>query len=219
MRSAFEAALAEEAVEVRARVVLRAGELDDLPNTADVAERFDVVLLLGVLMYLPDTAQAVARLAEQVKPGGIAALAVRTTTSALWRPAARQDWAAALAAFDEHREAVCEGRDVKYVNELGVPARAVDLDKLIGDAEEHGLRLEQWYGVRIAVDAAELDPEPPADRRELGNLIDVEERLGATEPFRQLGQLALIVFRASGIEEDSSSSGTSTDSEDDAGAA
>jgi S-adenosylmethionine-dependent methyltransferase len=66
-------------------------------------------------------------------------------------------------------------------------------------AAARGLELENWYGVRIAVDMAELDPPPPSDPRELAALLDVEERLGATDPYRQLGQLAhLILRRAAG---------------------
>src|ERR1700728_3192592 len=52
-----------------------------------------------------------------------------------------------------------------------------------------------WYGVRIAVDLEELDPPPPSDPRELAALLDVEERLGAAEPYRQLGPLAHLILR------------------------
>jgi hypothetical protein len=62
-------------------------------------------------------------------------------------------------------------------------------------AAGYGLRLETWYGVRIAVDQGELDPPPPSDPRELAALLDVEERLGATDPYRQLGQLAHLILR------------------------
>jgi hypothetical protein len=123
------------------------------------------------------------------------ALAARTTTSALWRPAARQDWQAALATFGEHDLARAEGRDLRYTNEIGAPARADDLDALTAVAAGNGLALENWYGVRIAVDPEELDPPPPSDPRELAALLDVEERLGATDPYRQLGQLAHLILR------------------------
>jgi len=49
--------------------------------------------------------------------------------------------------------------------------------------------------VRIAIDQGELDPPPPSDPRELAALLDVEERLGATDPYRQLGQLAHLILR------------------------
>jgi S-adenosylmethionine-dependent methyltransferase len=131
-------------------------------------------------MYLPASEPVITELAAHVAPGGILALAARTTTSALWRPAARQDWQAALAAFKELDLAQAEGRDMRYTNELGTPARADDLDALTGAAAAGGLRLENWYGVRIAVDPDELDPPPPSDPDELAALLDVEERLGAT---------------------------------------
>jgi S-adenosylmethionine-dependent methyltransferase len=62
----------------------------------------------------------------------------------------------------------------------------------------HGLELENWYGVRIAVDMEELDPPPPSDPGELAALLDVEERLGAADPYRQLGQLAHLILRRPG---------------------
>ena len=146
-------------------------------------------------MYLPASQPVIAELAAYVAPGGFLAAAVRTTTSALWRPAARQDWPAALAAFDEHDRALAERRDMRYINEIGAPARADNLDMLTALAAGYGLQLETWYGVRIAVDPDELDPAPPSDPRQLAALLDVEERLGATDPYRQLGQLAHLILR------------------------
>ena len=194
MRAAFSAALDAERAEVRDRVRLRAGSVGSLDPVTG-GETYDAVLLLGVLMYLQASGPVMAELAAHVGPGGFLALAARTTTSAVWRPAARQDWRAALAAFDEHDLARAEGRDMRYVNEIGAPARADFLDALTSTAAACGLELENWYGVRIAVDAAELDPPPPTDPRELAALLDVEEHLGATDPYRQLGQLAHLILR------------------------
>ena len=194
MRAAFSAALDAERAEVRDRVRLRAGSVGSLDPVTG-GETYDAVLLLGVLMYLQASGPVMAELAAHVGPGGFLALAARTTTSAVWRPAARQDWRAALAAFDEHDLARAEGRDMRYVNEIGAPARADSLDALTSTAAACGLELENWYGVRIAVDAAELDPPPPTDPRELAALLDVEEHLGATDPYRQLGQLAHLILR------------------------
>ena len=197
MRAIFQAALSAERAEVAEHVTLRAGSVMDL-EAAAFGQVFDTVLLLGVLMYLPASQPVIAGLAARVAPGGFLAVAARTVTSALWRPAARQDWPAALAAFDEYDRARAEGRDLRYVNEIGAPARADDLDALTTAAAGYGLRLEHWYGVRIAVDLGELDPPPPSDPRQLAALLDVEERLGATDPFRQLGQLAHLILRKAG---------------------
>lgn len=165
MRAAFSTALDAERAEVRDRVTLRAGSAGRLAPVTG-GEMYDAVLLLGVLMYLPASG-----------------------------PAARQDWQAALAAFGEHDLAQAERRDVRYKNEIGAPARADSLDALTDTAAACGLELENWYGVRIAVDAEEVDPPPPSDPRELAALLDVEERLGATDPYRQLGQLAHLILR------------------------
>jgi len=194
MRAAFAATLGGERAEVRERVTVADGSLGRLSEVTG-GDLYDVVLLLGVLMYLPSSEPVIAELAGHVAPGGFLAVAARTTTSALWRPAARQDWQAALAALDEHDRARAEGRDMRYMNELGTPARADDFDTLTALAADAGLRLEAWYGVRIAVDMDELDPAPPADPDQLAALLDVEERLGAADPYRQLAQLAHLILR------------------------
>jgi S-adenosylmethionine-dependent methyltransferase len=194
MRGVFLAALGGEPAEVRGRVTLREGSVGNLGMVTG-SDVYDAVLLLGVLMYLPASEPAIADLAAHVAPGGFLALAARTATSAVWRPAARQDWQAALAAFAERDIALAEGRDMRYVNEIGAPARADDLGALTSAATAYGLALEAWYGVRVAVDPEELDPAPPSDPSELAALIDAEERLGATDPYRQLGQLAHLILR------------------------
>jgi S-adenosylmethionine-dependent methyltransferase len=194
MRAAFRAGLDAQPAGVRERVTLREGSAGHLA-AATGGDVYDAVLLLGVLMYLEASEPVVAELAAHVAPGGMLALAARTTTSALWRPAARQDWHAALATFRDHDLARAEGSDLRYTNEIGAPARADDLDALTAVAARNGLALENWYGVRIAVDPEELDPPPPSDPRELAALLDVEERLGATNPYRQLGQLAHLILR------------------------
>jgi S-adenosylmethionine-dependent methyltransferase len=196
MRGAFQAAVGTEPAGVRRRVTLRQGSVGSLAAVTG-GEVHDAVLLLGVLMYLPAAAPVIAELAAHVAPGGLLALAARTTTSAVWRPAARQDWRAALAAFGDYDSAMAQGRDMRYVNEIGAPARADDLGALTDSAAAHGLVLENWYGVRIAVDPAERDPAPPSDPDELAALLDTEERLGATDPYRQLGQLAHLILRRS----------------------
>ncbi|BCJ31803.1 class I SAM-dependent methyltransferase [Actinocatenispora sera] len=194
MRAACTAALAAEPAAVRDRVTLADGAVGRLaPVVAD--RRFDAVLLLGVLMYLPASGPALAELAAHVAPGGFLAVAARTTTSALWRPAARQDWLAAAETLAEHEAARAEGRDLRYVNEIGSQARADTFETLVGQAATAGLELEQWYGVRVAVDLAELDPVPPTDPAEWQALLDVEERLGTTDPYRQLAQLAHLILR------------------------
>src|SRR5580700_3876927 len=129
MRAAFEDALGTEPGQVRDRVLLRDGSVGSLAAVTG-GEAYDVVLLMGVLMYLPASPPVIAELAAHVTPGGFLALAARTTTSALWRPAARQDWQAALAAFDEHDLALAQRRDMRYTNEIGAPARADDFDVL-----------------------------------------------------------------------------------------
>ncbi len=193
MRDAFRSSLTGESTDVQDRVALREGKLGSLADVVG-GQTFDLAMLLGVLMYLPSSRPAIAELAPHVSPGGLLALAVRTNISAVWRPAARQDWPAALDALDEQDAALRDGRDVRYINEIGTSARADNLDALVAAAASHGLELKNWYGVRIAVDMAEHDPVAPTDPEQLAAMFDVEERLGSTDPYRQFAQLAHLVL-------------------------
>lgn len=194
MRARLRATLHNDPAELGERVKVVAGSVGDL-DSAIAVDAYDVVLCLGVLMYLPESRSAITELARYVGPGGLLCVAVRTPVSAVWRPAARQDWQAALEALDESANARAQRRDMRYLNEIGAPARADEIDTLAEVAVESGLELVRWYGVRVAVDLAELDPSAPADPRQLAALLDVEEHLGATDPYRQLAQLAHLILR------------------------
>lgn len=194
MRAQLRAALHTDPADAGERVTVVAGSVGDL-GSAIAAGGYDVVLCLGVLMYLPESRSAITELARYVAPGGLLCVAVRTPVSAVWRPAARQDWPAALEALDESASAQAQGRDMRYLNEIGAPARTDDIGTLAEVAAESGLELVRWYGVRVAVDLAELDPPAPADPLQLAALLDVEEHLGATDPYRQLAQLAHLILR------------------------
>ena len=194
MRAQLQAALRADPADAAERVKVVAGSVGDLGSSI-TADDYDVVLCLGVLMYLPDGQPAITELARYVAPGGLLCVAVRTPVSAIWRPAARQDWPAALEALDESATARAQGRDMRYLNEIGAPARTDDIDTIAEVAARSGLELERWYGVRIAVDLAELDPPAPEDPIRLAALLDVEEYLGATDPYRQLAQLAHLILR------------------------
>jgi SAM-dependent methyltransferase len=184
--AAYAAGLAEGS-----SVTLVAGELATLDSVLGHTA-YDVVLCHGVLMYLPESAGAVSALARRVAPGGILSVVARNGPAMAWRPALRGDWPAALAMLDEIEAARREGRDTHYVNEIGVPARADSPDSLVAQAEREGLHLVSWYGIRVASDGVPVDTPSPGPE-ELAALLDVEERLGRTDPYRSLGTLVHVV--------------------------
>lgn len=195
MREVLTARVAAATPAIRERITLSPAGFGGLGDFADGT--FDTVLALGVLMYLPSGTAALAEAATLVAPGGILSLAVRLDVSAVWRPARRQQWSTALAAFEQWDEARVTGADLRYTNEIGAPARADSFDRLVTAASEAGLALEEWYGIRIALDLEDgkADAPPPSDPAEFAALVAVEERLGAMDPYRWLGQLAHLVFR------------------------
>ena len=194
MREAFARAAAALADNARERVTLLDGDvtaLSQLPSPA----AYDVVLCHGVLMYLPKPAPAIAELARCAAPGAIVSVVARNSDALAWRPARRHEWETALDLLDEQERALADGRDAFYVNEIGVRARADRVDELIRTFEREGLRVEQWYGIRLASDDVAVDtPTPPAD--ELARIVEVEERLGRTDPYRRLATLVHVLGRA-----------------------
>jgi S-adenosylmethionine-dependent methyltransferase len=202
MRERFAQEAARQPEAVQARLTLRAGRLGALAQAVDDSggnrapgPRYDAVLCHGVLMYLPSPRAAVAELADLVAPGGLLAIAARGAAFLPWRPLLRRDWVGVGAAFDEIDSAAREGRHARYVNEIGSPARADSVEELTALCEAAGLRFESWYGVRIATDDQDVTASPPADAAELGAIFDLEERLGRTDPYRQLAALFHLIAR------------------------
>jgi len=196
MRGAFEQAARGLTTGQRERVTLVATDLAGLASVTRPTA-YDVVMCHGVLMYLPESRAAVAALARRVAPGGVVSIVSRNGDAMAWRPARRHDWAAATAMLDELRRAADEGRDARYRNEIGVDARADTLASLTADCEDSGLDVAQWYGIRVATDDVPVDAPAPHDD-ELATLLDVEERLGATDPYRALGTLLHVIARPRG---------------------
>jgi SAM-dependent methyltransferase len=196
MRAAFADAARLLPLEARVRVRLLAGDVTALDRTTRPAA-YDVVLCHGVLMYLPAAGPAVAALASRLAPGGLLSLVARNGDAMAWRPALRRDWAATLTMLDEVEAARIAGRDAAYRNELGVDARADTVASLVAACRDAGLEVERWYGIRVATDGVPVD-EPAPGGAELSALLEVEERLGRTDPYRQVATLLHVVARRPG---------------------
>jgi SAM-dependent methyltransferase len=166
-----------------------AGGLGSLPEDVGNAT-YDVVLCHGVLMYLPDPSPALRELAGLVAPGGLLSLVFRNAGGIAMRPAVRRDWAEARALLDGVNE-----RNPVYRNEIGVLARADHLEDVEAALALSGLLTEAWYGVRIATDSIDPDEPVPADPAELAEMLDVEERLGRTDPYRRITTLTHLLSR------------------------
>ncbi|HEX5969983.1 MAG TPA: methyltransferase domain-containing protein [Intrasporangium sp.] len=193
MRAAFARAAAALEDDARERVTLLDGDVTALSHLTSPAA-YDVVMCHGVLMYLPEPGPAVAELARCAVPGALVSVVARNADALAWRPSMRHEWTAALDVLDEQERAFSDGTDARYVNEIGVRARADRLDQLVATFEREGLRVEQWYGIRVASDDVGVDtPVPPPE--ELTRIVEVEERLGRTDPYRRLGTLIHVIAR------------------------
>ena len=189
MRQAFEAAASTEPDDVRDRITLLAGGLGRLPQAVQ-AQRFDLVCCHGVLMYLADPRPAVVQLCDLVAPGGLVSLLARNADALALRPGLRGRWAEVLTMLDAATEP-----NPSYLNELGVTARADRLEQLAAYLTGRRMHVEAWYGVRLLTDRAGVDEPVPSDPAQLGVLLDAEERLGRTDPYRRLAPLLHLLGR------------------------
>ena len=180
----FERDLAAEPAEVRARVRLERGLIENFAERSGVPPA-PAVLCHGVLMYLADPDPVLRVIAGLTAPGGMASLLVRNGDALAMRPGLRGDWAACAEAFGS----------AAYTNRIGVTARADRRADLTARLAGHGLEVTAWYGVRVFTDTAPGDAEPPAD---LEALLGCEERAGRTDPYRQVAALLHLIARRRG---------------------
>jgi S-adenosylmethionine-dependent methyltransferase len=144
---------------------------------------YDLVCAHGVLMYVDDPYAALATLTPRVRPGGLLSVTIRNAAAMAFRPAMRGQWEEALDGFDNDR----------YVNELGVEARADSLEPIAAYLDELGFRLETWYGVRVFTDPAPAEqPVPP----NIATILEVEWQASSRDPYRRFAsQLHLVARR------------------------
>lgn len=188
MRAAFVESAAREQTHVRARLSLLDAGLGRLGEIGT----FDVVCCHGVLMYLDDARAAVVELCDLVAPGGIVSVAARNAESLAWRPGLRRQWADAVARLDDAGAA-----NPRYVNELGVTARADRLEQIAAYVAGRRMHVEAWYGVRVLSDGDDVGQAAPPEP-ELSELLAAEERMGRTDPYRRLASLLHVVGRREG---------------------
>jgi S-adenosylmethionine-dependent methyltransferase len=177
----FERDLAAEPAEVRARVRVERGLIEDYAERS-VVSHSAAVLCHGVLMYLADPDPVLRAIAGLTAPGAMVSLLVRNGDALAMRPGLGGDWTTCAAAFGS----------VSYANRIGVTARADRLADLTGRLTGYGLEVTAWYGVRVFTDTAPDDAEPPPD---IETLLACEERAGRTDPYRQVAALLHVIAR------------------------
>lgn len=168
----------------RCQVEAVQGEIGELSQLLP-GRAFDLVCAHGLLMYLPDGRAALEQLARVARLGGLISFTVRNGDALAYRPGVRGQWRAALEAFDA----------TTYVNELGASAYAHRLDEVLSWCDDLGLRVEQWYGVRVLTDGCAADERPV--RSALADCLAAEVEAGRRDPYRRLGsQLHVLARRA-----------------------
>ncbi|MDQ3760143.1 MAG: methyltransferase domain-containing protein [Actinomycetota bacterium] len=175
----FEASLATEAPEIRARIRLVRGAGEAAPDL--VPGPFDLVLCHGVLMYLDDITPMLAALSAVASNGACMSLLVRNGLAPAMRDGLRGDWSAALTAFDK----------LDYTNRLGLPAHAHTPEAVDRILQPLGWRRDRWSGVRVFTDHRD-DTASATDA--LADLLAAEREAGSRDPYRQVAALLHLCY-------------------------
>lgn len=190
MRSRLREALDAVPPAARSRVRVSDAGVEQLDG---MRQTYDLVLCHGVLMYLDSPDAPLTSLAGRVAPGGAVSIVTRNAQAMAWRPALRGDWPGVLAMLAELSSAASEGRDPLYRNEIGASARADSVEHITDLLAGCGLARSTWFGVRVATDGVDVQTPVPEDQAQLASLLDAEEALGRTEPYRRMATLFHVV--------------------------
>ncbi|MFF5973422.1 class I SAM-dependent methyltransferase [Streptomyces sp. NPDC012769] len=148
-------------------------------------ERFDAVCCHGVLMYLDDPAEPVARLAGLVEPGGLLSILAKNRRSIGVREALRGDYATA-------RRLIESGTDTSP-GRLGLATRGDTAEALDRLAAGHGLTPLPWQGVRIFHD--HLDDAWAPDPATYEAALELEWTASWRSPHRDIAHLVHTLAR------------------------
>lgn len=165
---------------VAGRVTLAEADIYALP----FVEGFDAVCCHGVLMYLPDSAEPVARLARLVAPGGVLSILTKNRLAVGVREALRGEYESARAQIESGHAA--------SMGNLGITTRGDTPQHLEDLAQANGLTPLPWQGVRIFHD--HRDDWAP-DEAEYQAALDAELAASSRSPYRELGRLVHALAR------------------------
>ena len=167
------------------RVVGVQGDLADLPAVAPAASA-DLLLCHSVLEVVDDPAEALAAVADVLRPGGRLSLLCANRAAAVL--------ARALAGHPDEAAHVLTDPAGRWGAGDGT-ARRFTPDQLAELVAEAGMAVEQLHGVRVVADlvpSAVLDTEPGA----AAALVALERALSDRAPFRDVAtQLHLLAVR------------------------
>ncbi|MFJ9973985.1 class I SAM-dependent methyltransferase [Streptomyces sp. NPDC090621] len=148
-------------------------------------EPFDAVCCHGVLMYLDDPGEAVARLAGLVAPGVLLSILAKNRRAIGVREA--------LVGDSETARPLIVSEADRSVGNLGRETRGDDPDALDRLAAEHGLVPLPWQGVRIFHD--HFDDTWAPDLAAYAAALELEWTASSRSPHRDMGHLVHTLAR------------------------
>jgi SAM-dependent methyltransferase len=139
---------------------------------------FDLALSHGVLMYTPDPLAHLQVLHDEVRPGGLVSILTKGKDGARERLIRQGDEAAV-------RQLNVSDRLTNRLKEDVLAVTPESMQVMLGQA---GLRLVDWYGVRIKSDE-DFRPITEVTELEMADIIGEEVRLSSDENLRHMGQM------------------------------
>lgn len=141
--------------------------------------RYDLVCCHGVLMYLPSSVPAIERLASWVKPGGHLSVLTKNGSAVGFREGLKQQYDVAIRLIE--RGALASPGN------LGVQTRGDTVPTLVRYLRDAGLRVADWYGVRIFHD--HIPPDRVISEDDYRSALALEWVAAVRSPFRDVAPL------------------------------
>jgi 2-polyprenyl-3-methyl-5-hydroxy-6-metoxy-1,4-benzoquinol methylase len=139
-------------------------------------QRFDLVACHGVMMYQSHDSRFVRYLSEVLEDDGKLSLVVKNGDALAYR-------AAASGQLTDARRLITDRQT--SVGRLGVATKAHRLSSLVMTLGDHGLAIEDWFGVKVFSDTMTGPIEPGA----MHDLIELEIVASRADPYRASGRL------------------------------
>ncbi len=176
----------EEMLERARRALSGHGDARIVRGTAEEApalfgrERFDAVLLHAVVCYTEDLDAVLGGVAATLKQGGVLSLVFKNRDALPFRHAIEGRLAEAVRAL----EGPCEAGN------LGIVNRARTRGELERALSRAGFAVRSVRGVRLFSEFLTTEPE---EEKEVEQLVNLELRAGAREPYRSVARLCHLV--------------------------
>ncbi|MEE2523604.1 methyltransferase domain-containing protein [Pseudarthrobacter sp. J75] len=157
-------------------------QADGLSASTVFTEKFDLVCLHSVLMYLENPFEMLRAARNSLRPGGLLSILSVNPHSTAMRPAMQRNWTEALATL----------RADSPAPEHYLPTRPHSREHVMSILSELDVDILDWFGVRMFTDHLRDDTIEASD---LPSVCDLEYEASGRSPYRDIARLYHLIAR------------------------